>query len=1396
MLLGISQDSLYFQNEKPKKISDVHNPYFLAIVPQEKSAEKKRKELIERWNLNKNNHEKLSKIIDFGEIEEYRSFCDFEQKRNVFKVFTKESYFVPEVSDYLFFEHGVFTAEHDIPYQQRSLTDIAAQDMGWIFDSKGQKKDLKVLIYDIETTQFSEGKSDIPIDIIGYSDFKIKFESKKDLETEEFSFEIIDCPSDFENIEIKQLVSPNIDEEIKNITEFCRVAKKYDIISGHNITGFDNIQLYNRIKLLLKEHHSKISNEEKKELHYFVNNYCKSDKSFHFGTGTDVVQMYPSNFDTFLAARKFYPFLNEYGLKFLAPFLGIDIKDRVYLSPSEIKLDKRTMKYNKQDIQEQTGVTINLIQQALPLAFTTCMPFDMLLPSGAVNMWDHMSMIRSSKHKKIMPPICRVKSITQNLTKYFRDCNTKSEIVSKAKKQKDMLAKDVLRVIKYGNEMPNWVECPYVVFNENPKDSDDTISYHMPGGMTIKPDKDANSHFVPWYYVLVADVGAMYPTILKALNIGADTVKLACKNEKPDEWIWLKKMPKQFFNEIDVNWREVESADSYADKGYMIGVKIDRKPGVVNLSMTGIMNMISKIKQELKESKNKNDKSEINRLKMMYQSMKGARNAGSVDYGQQVILVSPDGYLINKPIGEFVDSFIQKGCRIENINGTQFEISEIDENWQAISVNKNGKAEIKKIKQVVRHKWSKKLIKITTKSGFTVVTPNHSVFTIKDGGMQEINVAEINEKTLLAHVEKIPSIEKKHDINLCKEANSTDFFAFIEKNDLIHFNSRLKNKLMNIKLKDSVLLPYIKVPLDKLKNIQFKDDLYDYITVGSNGRKSSRIKSKISIDERLAELIGYYISEGHTSRKVVNGHSSYYITFSNSQKEMHERIRKLSNEILGAPVYTINRLEDAHTYVSTLHAKIVDYLFDSILSCGSSSRCKQIPWQILSSKEPVRRAFFDAYMKGDGNIKFSMPSSVPHGRFTTNSQSLNADLITLQKQWGVKTNTYFRQYDQTYNTRMIGYYKGNKQSCNDCYAIPPKHIEYVDPSSEYVYDLSIEGNENFIDANGGIILHNTHGILSAPTVTGRQFNLWGAAAITTKGQIILADALDYLKKKSIRVVYGDTDGIYLGCSKSAGNVTEISKSLSLNIEINEDKWITKPEIALNAIEDCNKKWQKDLNYPDFELEPEKHDSMIFVKHKNYLIFDSKNGKLEMNTKGNNFKGSDKANIARKVLKEIMIKVIKENTSWDDEEEARKSVKNAIMEKTKEVLEKLDLSTVDIEDLTLIQSVQPARRYKLNQDGSPSTFAKRAMALEKVIGRQIKSRAKLKFVVTKRPLPGITNPSKSGVKPIDYMCPIDYLKSTNEIDLDWYKKMIENYIQGAFGLSVEMPTQQTGLDAWM
>ena len=85
----------------------------------------------------------------------------------------------------------------------------------------------------------------------------------------------------------------------------------------------------------------------------------------------------------------------------------------------------------------------------------------------------------------------------------------------------------------------------------------------------------------------------------------------------------------------------------------------------------------------------------------------------------------------------------------------------------------------------------------------------------------------------------------------------------------------------------------------------------------------------------------------------------------------------------------------------------------------------------------------------------------------------------------------------------------------------------------------------------------------------------------------------------------------------------------------------------------------------------------------------------------------------------MINVIKENPNWTDEKKARDNIKKSITDNTRKILLNFDLSKVDIDDLTLIQSVKPSTQYKKNQDGSLSTFGKRALALEKLLNRFIK-----------------------------------------------------------------------------
>ncbi len=990
MLLNVSNSHLWFQGEEPRPIEPVHRPNLLVFPGANESIEAAHERLgglLADAHDRSTDEDPLAKAHGMGDPLEYKSFWNHGQQRPVIPVAAKRSYWVPDISDCLFREHGFYTAEHDIPYVERALADLAAEKDWWLLDSGGRPAELRVLTYDIETTQYQSGRTDVPVDVIGWSDFPVSFESHKDLETEEMDFRFRDLPNDWADREVLQSVARNLDEEIDHLYTFTKMAVGYDLTAGHNVLGFDNKQINDRIRSMLADNRRKENLEPSVHAWFetFTGTYSRPDASFHFGSRQDTCVWHPATLDTYHAARKFYFFHDDFTLKGLAPWLGINVPDRLQLDADDMKLDDpRTLLYNKQDIQEQMGITQQLIAQALPLCFTVNLPLHELLTGGNTKMWDHMAFIRARRDRRIMPATCRAQGIAHGVQRLMggerfpsREAIAETARNMPAAEWEASGNKELARVVKQGPEMPFWVEHPTVIARRDPPPGADTHGYAIPGGMTLKPDSDLASHFVPWFHVVAADVGAMYPTILKARNLTADTVRPARADagEAPDDWLWLFELDDDFRESglYHVRKPDPEREPFAKDRGWMIGVKRAPHTGMVNLAMTGVLDMIQKVKDARAAAKERDaSPDEIRLHDMTYASLKAARNAG------------------------------------------------------------------------------------------------------------------------------------------------------------------------------------------------------------------------------------------------------------------------------------------------------------------------------------------------------------------------------------------------------------------------------------------------------------THGILVAVNVSCRQFNVWGGANITTVGQQILHDALLDFKKQGIRVVYGDTDGIYLACSKSAGNLPHFAAGLEADVLPEADKWITMPDQAIAAVEAANKKWRRLLDYEGFELEPELHDAMVFVVHKNYLIFDARDGVIRMETKGNNFKGSDKAPIAQKILSSIMTEALRDVVAWDDEEDARERMKTAIKRATTNAVKGLDITKTEWNDLVLRQNVRPAKAYKPNPDGSLRSQAVRAVALEQVLGESITAGRKMRFVVCRDPLPlyqdagaqqeakdrlarqgmrlEVKLPKKAGIKPIEWMWPADQVKP-GDVDWLWYRELVENYVKGAFGFdSLELAVQRD-LSSW-
>src|ERR1051325_4419810 len=166
----------------------------------------------------------------------------------------------------------------------------------------------------------------------------------------------------------------------------------------------------------------------------------------------------------------------------------------------------------------------------------------------------------------------------------------------------------------------------------------------------------------------------------------------------------------------------------------------------------------------------------------------------------------------------------------------------------------------------------------------------------------------------------------------------------------------------------------------------------------------------------------------------------------------------------------------------------------------------------------------------------------------------------------------------------------------------------------------------------------------------------------------------------------------------------------------------------------------------------------------------------METKGNNFKGSDKAPLAQTVLKDIMRRALKDVASWDSEEKGREAMKAAIKRATKDVMQGFQAVTADWDELILRQSVSPVKSYELNPDGTLRVQAVRTAALEHLLGEAITATRKFRFVVCRDPLPlykapqvqqevgsrlaqqgyrlVVKEPRNRGLKPIEYMWPVE------------------------------------------
>ena len=302
----------------------------------------------------------------------------------------------------------------------------------------------------------------------------------------------------------------------------------------------------------------------------------------------------------------------------------------------------------------------------------------------------------------------------------------------------------------------------------------------------------------------------------------------------------------------------------------------------------------------------------------------------------------------------------------------------------------------------------------------------------------------------------------------------------------------------------------------------------------SSGRSIS-IPNRVEISDELLWLLGLFVAEGCH----VDAHGTYRVLLSSDEQFIHRAADVLSRRFgLSAKVVLPSKTRAPSLYVD---GKALLVLFRDVFRvCGASNKIRIPPW-IFQLPLSRLKHFLEGYREGDGTH-----TNYPDCRelaFNTVSEGLATDLTYLLLRFGIVASvgsyetTYRAKYGdhafpfwrvtvcEVSNFDILSWDRGVEQALNatrsgDLVWAKVNAIEPVEPT-EYVYDFSVPGAENFL-AGTGVFAHNTYGPRMRPG-DGRVVSNFIVQALRGDPLTIYGDGS---QTRSFCYVDDEVEGIY------------------------------------------------------------------------------------------------------------------------------------------------------------------------------------------------------------------------------------------------------------------------------
>jgi len=384
--------------------------------------------------------------------------------------------------------------------------------------------------------------------------------------------------------------------------------------------------------------------------------------------------------------------------------------------------------------------------------------------------------------------------------------------------------------------------------------------------------------------------------------------------------------------------------------------------------------------------------------------------------------------------------------------------------WEALSLSSEGGAEWQPIEQVIRHETDKDVVKLQHKFGESQTTRDHS-YVVEDGdGFEEATPQEVDSPLRVPGLPDLP------------EVTEIDVYEVLDGYTREYEDGRSVGS---------------ENAETKVKRVHADDE---WVWFGHEHHrdqsKTVRIKRHVDLSgedgKALVRLLAAYVSEGSSST-VETTSSRFGASICEERREWLEGLQGDYQRLFDgstACVIAADTGDDRTVEYETENGSAsVTYddgtqklqMMNELAAvffrefAGQTSRGKRIPSFVFHLPDGLQDLFLDVLVEGDGSREFPRYSDEYAERnfdFETTSRRLAAGLSTLLTQRGKKHSLKYRDSKDSYTIRTCDWYRGGRDPV----------LREVDHDG-YVYDLSVAENDNFVDAVGGIVLHNTDSVM-------------------------------------------------------------------------------------------------------------------------------------------------------------------------------------------------------------------------------------------------------------------------------------------------------------------------------